>query len=144
MLYLVTAANAMYSKLAHDPCSFSDVSYAAKVGCDNLNNLIRDQDFKEYVIKLYALRKEHNREFENITGSSLKNFHYFLEQEKRVLQIGGYSTEIIELVINKADRLIRNIRLWKGNPATLLSEINTVRNEACSLARNLKVQSKYS
>lgn len=144
MIYLVSAANAMYPLLTKYPPRAKDTATAASIGCTTLRNLADDHEFRGYVRELSRRQLADSEGFNSITGRGYTTTnawdHYltnFLGIEKRVMLDGGFDSQLVEELLQQSEQLIQPVRSWDGDADSLFVKISQVRDDACNLAASL-------
>ena len=137
MEYLVTACNEIYKiVLGTVEPSDEELERVSALACNTLKQLAKDEDFLKAFDELAKRREENPEAFEVIT--QLKHFvEGFQVIESDVLKKAGLSDEGIKSLLNKATDLLERIKKPTLKKEELLSQITSLRDEACDIAATL-------
>lgn len=136
--YLAAAANEMIRVMwRHRPPEKQDLSDAANIGCNALEDLIDDPEFVSSVERLAQFQRENEREYHRILDD-LEHFKDFLRAEKRLLLKYGLNEELVNRLLDAAEGQISAIREHRINLEQLHDAITRIRREACGASETIQ------
>lgn len=151
-LEYIETANEMNSILlqgfifGHRP--FEQLIMVAEHGCNTLEKVLHDTAFRQYVDDLVGLYNTQKTNIDLSTGKeqaekgqteeSLNRFIVLLRFEGNLLAENGMSPELTNQLLFQVELLTEQVRDFKADRDALFNLIRQVRDQACTLAGDLR------
>lgn len=137
MTYLIAAANAMYPLLIRESPRTNDLIKASTIACTTLNSLVNDEDFKRHMGMLSRRASKSDPESRNQAERTLRDFHAFLAEERKVLLRNNLQTDLVDEIGRLADNIRKPVMVNRSDIGSLLVMIKSIQKDTCRLSRML-------
>ena len=143
--HFVRPTNKMHELLtgaeAHPEQEKDALQEAAFIACRTLRELLAEPDYLEVVRTLTGDRNQYMRAFETVTGDP-DQFLKFVLAEHQVLTASGLSAPAATGLVIECQNVIGAMRTGKVDPCRISKAIESLSEQACSLAMRLREQAQ--